>query len=134
MAKAMTKGHYPKKDEAPKYVMPEVEVGDAVLWHDGYGAPPTGMALVTRCGADNITVAVLGEGYQNFIVKTGVRHYSHPDKQLIEQTDSGVWSHRPGWLKILDRLEQVEAAYTDLYSDLGVPAGGSKLAPAAPPT
>lgn len=114
MAKHMTKGGVPvsEKDalpETPKYVMPAVEIGDSVLWHDGYGTPPTAMALVSMVGTDNITVAVLGEGYQNFIVKTGVRHRDHPNKQLIEQTDSGVWSHRPAHLDLLERLDLLES-------------------------
>src|ERR1700727_784124 len=102
-----------KVEEAPKYVMPAVEIGDSVLWHAGTGAPPTAMALGIAVGTDNITVAVLGAGYQNFIVRTGVRHKDDPNKQLIEQTGEGVWSHRPGWLKLLERLDFLEAVAGD---------------------
>lgn len=126
MAKA--KGN--DEPEKPKYVMPDVGRGDVVLWHDGYGAPATAMALVTATGSDTITVAVLGEGYQNFIVKTGVRHYAHPDKQLIEQTDQGVWSHRLRWQKLQDRLNFLE----QLVNDLSEGVQAAKRPPPPPQT
>jgi hypothetical protein len=109
----------------PPYQMPAVEIGDSVLWHDSQGAAPTAMALVTAVGSDNVTLAVLGEGYHNFIVKTGVRHQDHPDKRLIEQTDSGVWSHRPGLLTLLERLE----AALELLAEASAQGGEPTEAP-----
>ena len=106
MAKAKEKAG-PAADK-PVYLMPHVECGDAVLWHDGDEAEPTAMALVTQVGTDAVTLAVLGEGYHNFLVKTGVRHRDHPDKNAIRATDSGVWTHRTGFLKLLQRLEDME--------------------------
>jgi hypothetical protein len=110
-------------DEPQKqvYAMPAVEAGDSVWWHDGDESPPTGMALVTFVGTDTITLAVLGEGYQNFIVKTGVRHKGHPNKELIRQTGEGVWTHRPGHLQTQDRLLKLECRLQDLLNELGKP-------------
>jgi hypothetical protein len=110
-----------KKDEEAqkqKYAMPPVEMGDVVLWHDGDEGPPTGMALVTAVFTEAVTLAVLGEGYQNFIVKTGVRHKDHPNKELIRQTESGVWTHKPAHQKILDRLLELECRLNDLVGEL----------------
>lgn len=120
-------GKKPKieEPEKPKYVMPEVEVGDVVLWHDSGEAEPTAMALVQAVGTETLSLAVSGEGYQNFLVKSGVRHKDHPNKEIVRQTGEGVWTHRPGYLKLLERLAFLEAAIVkDLKGPPAAPAAG----------
>lgn len=119
MAKAKAKA-----EPISQYRMPAVAIGDSVMWHDDATADPTAMALVTAVGSESITVAVLGEGYQNFIVRTGVRHIDHPNQELIRATDQGAWSRRPSDLELLDRLADLENKLTDLETELKGPSNG----------
>lgn len=90
------------------YKMPDVRMGDTVLWHDSLGVPPTAMAFVTAVGKDTLSLAVLGPGYHNFLVKEGVRHINHPEKDMIRHADVGVWDYTERH-KLNDyRLEMVE--------------------------
>jgi hypothetical protein len=111
MAQAKPK---PPQEAKPQYVMPPVEVGDSVYWHDSQDAAPVAMALVTTVGGDSVNLAVLGDGYQNFLIRTGVRHHKNPHRQLVEATGEGVWSHRPGTIRTQDRLLTLETLVNDL--------------------
>jgi hypothetical protein len=103
----MAKKQTPETPDRP-YAMPEVRVGDTVLWHDSQDEPPTAMALVTAVGNDNVTLAVLGPGYHNFLVKEGVRHQGHPDRPLVAAAEVGVWTHAPQYRRLLERVEALE--------------------------
>jgi hypothetical protein len=101
----MAKG---KAKEKPKYEMPKVSVGQAVSWHEAVGSPPTAMALVTAVYPDTVSLAVLGPGYHNFLVREGVRHVDHPDKDIIAHSEVGCWSYTERDLAIEDRLTTLE--------------------------
>lgn len=83
-----------KKAEAeqPAYVMPDVRVGTAVMWHPSQEAPADCMALVTAKSVDSVSLAILPPQSASFMVRDGVRHVNHPDRAVIAQSDEGVWS------------------------------------------
>jgi hypothetical protein len=113
----------PVKPEKPAYQMPEIGLGRTVLWYDSLGAPPTAMAHVTAVGSDSVSLAVLGPGYHNFLVKEGVRHVDHPNKEMIRATDMGVWDYTEAD-KRLDRLLRLVEEYFETPATL--PDEGSK--------
>lgn len=93
-----------------RWCQPAVELGDVVLWHDEQSAAASACALVTWVGTDQVSLAVLVNGYRNFEVKEGVRHRDHPDRSMVSLADVGVWSHRPNHLKLFPLLYDTEVS------------------------
>jgi hypothetical protein len=83
------------KAEAPKYVMPPVEMGDIVLWHASPDEPAVCAAVVTEVCNEGICVSLIHRNMYNMEPKDGVRHKDHPSRALIFSTESGCWSHKP---------------------------------------
>lgn len=77
-----------------KYKMPEVHVGQGVLWYDAgdINARPYA-AIVTAVGDEAIAVWIIGPGAHNGMTRDGVRHVGDPNKRPESVTDAGCWDH-----------------------------------------
>lgn len=100
------------------YRQPRVEVGDVVLWFDSQeetGACAAG--LVTLVGNDHaggsVTLTFWERGWRP-VVKSGVRHRTHPDRDYVRRVGQGVWEHTPRTLRALD----LEASVRELLDAL----------------
>lgn len=93
-----------------------VNPGEPVLWYpdaDEHQEPVP--AFVTRVGHGSIlSVAILGPGYHNFMVREGVRHLRDPRAKDVEKRESGAWDY--GWLH--KRLQHVHNSMRELWKVL----------------
>lgn len=92
--------------------MPEVHVGDTVLYRAHEGASPQ-MAFVARVGKDALELWALAPGYGG-TDKPSVRHKDDPRlADSVEWKKFGTWEHRPRDPKLAmlsERLSALEAA------------------------
>lgn len=94
------------------WTMPEVQVGDTVLYrsHDGAEAQ---MAFVSRVGKETVELWALAPGYGG-AEKPSVHHKDDPRlSSSVEWKRYGIWEHRPRDPRIAqlsERLSALEAA------------------------
>ena len=72
------------------FVMPEVCLGDPVIWSKG------GMkraALVTAVGLRSVSLIAFVPGAMNGIAVDGLRHRDDPDTNEYQQEQVGTWQH-----------------------------------------
>lgn len=111
----------------PEHQMPEVHLGDSVLWCTEESGVPDKLAVVTRVYNESVDLWVLETGCHNGLPVDGVRHISHPDRTLIKNTGSGVWDYGPREMERQDlvrRVEALEEALRDLIGPVTAPPAG----------
>lgn len=86
------------------YTMPEVELGETVVWKPNYADQIAVPAIVTHIGSTALSVALYPPGNKGAIPKDGVRFHQDPDLNRIV-SDSGVWDYSG----VGKRLRQLEA-------------------------
>jgi hypothetical protein len=88
--------------------MPEVNIGDTVLYRAHEGAPPQ-MAFVSRVGQDTLELWALSPGYGG-VDKPSVHHAEDPRLLTsVEWKKFGTWEHRPRDPRIAQLSERVSA-------------------------
>lgn len=76
------------------FLMPDVYVGQTVLWYaDVTGNCSPYAAIVTETSHDCICLTAFGSGYYNGSPVSGVRHKLDPKAQKEGNRDVGVWDH-----------------------------------------
>jgi len=77
----------------PSFVMPNIFVGDMVLWYhaaDRTTAPRP--AVVTHVGAETIACSVFEKDSVTMRCMDGVRHLDDPTTQIPEAREAGAWT------------------------------------------
>ncbi len=101
-------------DNSKAYVMPKAEVSDWVLFYAHDGAPAT-PAMVTKVGANCLTLWVLSPGYGG-TDRFSVHHKSDPG--LLEFPDwvkAGTWEHANNrYAQLFERISVLERRLTEL--------------------
>ncbi len=88
------------RNESP-YRMPEVLVGDTVLWSHAPGSD-VAPAVVTAVGPFAISVTIFPENSRGGLPRDGVRHVSDPALAKL-QSEAGVWRHTERTLRSMPR-------------------------------
>jgi hypothetical protein len=91
----------------PDYEMPQVYLGEMVLWAEDPSHNFEVPAIVTLLNETSVSLLVFVPGYVTGIPKDGVRHYQHPDKQAILVAEQGCWKHSPLGLAMRELSEAV---------------------------
>lgn len=90
------------------YSMPEVNLGDTVLYRPHEGAPAQ-MAFVSRVGQDALELWVLSPGYGG-VDRPSVHHVDDPRlADSVEWKKFGTWEHRPRDPRIAQLSERLSA-------------------------
>ncbi len=97
--------------QAP-YKMPEVCLGETVLWQHNFADQTPVAAVVTRVGSNAISVSIFPPDNKGCIPKDGVRHASDPGLDRII-SNSGIWRHTD----IGARLRAVEVLMESMAGD-----------------
>jgi hypothetical protein len=90
------------------YQMPEVNVGDTVLFRPHVGAPAQ-MSFVSKVGKETLELWALSPGYGG-VDKTSVHHADDP--RLADSTEwkkFGTWEHRPRDPRLSQLSERLSA-------------------------
>lgn len=88
--------------------MPEVHIGDTVLYRVHEGAQPQ-MAFVAKVGKDTLELWALSPGYGG-VDKPSVRHKDDPRLETsVEWKKFGTWEHRPRDPRIAQLSERLSA-------------------------
>ena len=95
-----------------EWKMPEVNVGDTVLYRAHEGSVPQ-MAFVAKVGQDTLELWALSPGYGG-VDKSSVRHKDDPRLETsVEWKKFGIWEHRardPRLAQLSERLSALEKA------------------------
>lgn len=76
------------------YKMPEVHLGQTVIWYDGGNiADRPFAAIVVGVGSETVSLAIVPAGSHNLMVRDGVRHVGDPNRRAIKIEDAGAWDH-----------------------------------------
>jgi hypothetical protein len=103
-----------------RFVMPAVELGEAVWWYpDGNATLPPHAAFVSHVGLDSLCLNVLAPNSYNFLIRDGARHVSDPRAKAPELREQGAWDHTPRAKK----LRALEAAVLKLQEALAQARG-----------
>ena len=82
-----------------RYKMPEVYVGEIVLWHAGMRGDPSANApfpsLVTAVGDRTVSLTAFCNKMSNGFPKDGVRHWADPDTRRDDTQELGTWEETP---------------------------------------
>lgn len=90
------------------YSMPDVNLGDTVLYRPHEGAPAQ-MAFVSRVGQDALELWVLSPGYGG-VDRSSVHHVDDPRLvDSVEWKKFGTWEHRPRDPRIAQLSERLSA-------------------------
>lgn len=88
--------------------MPEVSLGDTVLYRPHEGAPAQ-MAFVSKVGQDTLELWALAPGYGG-VEKSSVHHKDDPRLETsVEWKKFGIWEHRPRDPRLAQLWERVSA-------------------------
>jgi hypothetical protein len=74
-----------------QFDMPRIAQAKAVLWFPDRHLPDCYTALVCGVATRAIDIAIILPDQVHFHIKTGVRHRSDPDGDIIDRTGNGVW-------------------------------------------
>jgi len=78
--------------EDKPYVMPEVYLGQPVVWYAAIGSEGAA-ATVTAIGTRHVTLAVWPPGYATAHTPDGALHVSDPLNSKQLENDGGVWDY-----------------------------------------
>lgn len=120
-----------------EFVFPDVGIGETVLYKTQPGSKQAYAMKIVHRGDDSIEGIVFfydsGSGCQ-YGYKTGVRHQSDPRLQdptflhnLLADGDGGVFVEDPGKLRLLARIEALEAALGAKAVEVPVASAGKKV-------
>ena len=92
------------------FEMPEVEIGQIVLWyHGGQRSSPPAAAMVLAVYKERIDLQIFAvPGVHAYIPgpgKRGVRHMADPATRANEKSEDGCWEHTTWTKKIQAMLE-----------------------------
>ena len=82
------------------YSMPEVSIGDLLIWHDNPSNPSDGSIgwVVERPGRDSVSILVFAQN-AGFVEKKSVRHKDDPFWKASEMAQNwmvwGCWEYHP---------------------------------------
>ena len=89
--------------EPEPFRMPEVEVGDIVLWRQGLDSAPT-PAIVTALGHSAVNLSVFNPSYANMYTVDGVKHVDDPAASIDLQEELGNWDYTPRDKRLREQL------------------------------
>lgn len=75
------------------FKMPEVSVGQVVVWYNGNQGDKGTPAMVTKVGDRSLSVSVLLENASGFMCKSGVKHIKDPAVTDHDKNKVGFWEH-----------------------------------------
>ena len=87
--------------------MPEVSVGEFVLWSVGHG-DQTASAIVNAIGPRSVELTVFFPHGIGYGIRDSVRHIDDPDVNPVEVEESGLWQYGPMRADLLALKKQVE--------------------------
>jgi hypothetical protein len=88
--------------------MPEVSLGDTVLYRPHEGAPAQ-MAFVSKVGQDTLELWALSPGYGG-VEKSSVHHKDDPRLETsVEWKKFGIWESRPRDPRLAQLSERLSA-------------------------
>ena len=120
----------PQKIEPEEYQMPEVKVGDMIVWspdQNGQECP----AIVTKRSTRSLDCAIILPGTLGYDIRDAVRHVSDPDIKPEDVIDNGCWKYGPQHHRLRELEDKIEKLFLMLSGDpghqQGKPSGSEKL-------
>ncbi len=77
--------------ESDLYLMPQIGVGQTVIYYPDRSTTEGFAAVVTQAGERAISLAIFYPGAFNMLSKDGVRYFEDPDTDIIDRSAEGVW-------------------------------------------
>ena len=90
--------------EEEVYRMPDVSVGQIVLWRKGVDSTPIA-AIVTQVGHSSVNLSAFNPSYGNIEPVDGVKHVSDPTASVDLIEDLGNWDYTDEFKSMRDTLE-----------------------------
>jgi len=96
--------------------IPEVFLGDLVLWYDGGTKNDTPFAAIVTAGGPGgiVSLWIVGPGAHNGMVRDGVRHVNDPRKVIELDAEHGRWDHTPRYYALQELIAKVDVLITKL--------------------